>query len=101
MPPAAIEKDFFYCRPCSVLPDDENKAWYLAVAVGRNVLSKMVADMCAEAHVSGKKTNHSLRVAVASCLFDAGVPERIIQARTGIVQLMHYVFTNVLLKSRI
>ena len=51
LPPAAIEKDLFYCRPCSVLPDDKNKAWYLAVAVGRNVLSKMVTDMCAEACV--------------------------------------------------
>ena len=30
-----------------------------------------------------KKTNHSLRVAGATTLFDAGVPEHIIQQRTG------------------
>ena len=39
--------------------------------------------MCTEAGVPGNKTNHSLRVSGASCLFDAGVPERIIQQRTG------------------
>ena len=33
--------------------------------------------------VEGEKTNHSLRVAGATTLFDAGVPERILQQRTG------------------
>jgi hypothetical protein len=33
--------------------------------------------------ISGKKTNHSLRVTGASCLYEAGVPEKIIQQRTG------------------
>ena len=39
--------------------------------------------MCEEADIGGNKTNHSLRVTGASALFDAGVPERIIQGRTG------------------
>ena len=39
--------------------------------------------MCEEAGVKGNKTNHSLRVAGTSAMFDAGVPERIIQGRTG------------------
>jgi hypothetical protein len=39
--------------------------------------------MFEEAHIAGKKTNHSLRVTGASALFAAGVPERVIQQRTG------------------
>ncbi len=43
----------------------------------------MFKDMCAEAGVSGHKTNHSLRATGASELFEAGVPEKIIKERTG------------------
>ncbi len=38
--------------------------------------------MCAEAGVSGHKTNHSLRATGASELFEAGVPEQMIKERT-------------------
>lgn len=48
------------------------------VPVGKNMLSKMVPDMCIEAGLT-RKTNHSLRVSGTSCLFEAGVPERLIQ----------------------
>ena len=57
-----------------------NDPWYVAVPIGKNVLAKMVSTMCDEAGISGKKTNHSLRVSGATSLFDAGVPER---QRTG------------------
>ena len=43
----------------------------------------MVPDMCSDAGLVGKKTNHSLRVSGATSLFEAGVPERVIQKRTG------------------
>ena len=39
--------------------------------------------MCEEAGATGEKSNHSLRVAGTCALLDAGVPERIIQGRTG------------------
>ena len=42
----------------------------------------MVKSMFSEIGVSGM-TNHSLRVTGASDLFQAGVPEKIIQERTG------------------
>jgi hypothetical protein len=42
----------------------------------------MVKEMFAEAGINGK-TNHSLRVAGTTSLFNAGVPKRIIQGRTG------------------
>ena len=39
--------------------------------------------MCDEAGVSGQNTNHSLRVSGTTSLFSAGVPERVIQGRSG------------------
>ena len=42
----------------------------------------MVKKMCIEAGIE-KKTNHSLRATGASALFQANVPERIIQKTTG------------------
>ena len=47
----------------------------------------MVKTMFAEAGLSGNKSNHSLRVAGACSLFAAGVPERVIQGRTGHVSI--------------
>ena len=83
LPPEAIEKNLFYCRPLSCTPKEPSQPWYMPVPVGKNTLCKMVSEMCEEAGISGKKTNHSLQVSGASSLFSAGVPERIIQQRTG------------------
>ena len=81
LPSEAVMKDLFYCRPLQKI--SELQPWYSAVPVGRNMLNQMVALMCENAGIAGKKTNHSLRVTGATALFDAGVPERIIQSRTG------------------
>ena len=43
----------------------------------------MLKDMCHDAAIGGRKTNHSLRATGASELFAAGVPEKIIKERTG------------------
>ena len=53
------------------------------VPVGRSQLTTMVSNMFVEAGLGGIKMNHSLRVTGASVLFDAGVPERIIQSQAG------------------
>ena len=82
LPSEAIMKDLFYCRPLQKT-SSELQPWYSAVPIGRNMLNQMVALMCETAGISGKKTNHSLRVTGATALFDAGVPEQIIQSRTG------------------
>ena len=79
----AKEMDLFYCRPCPTVPKKPEDPWYISVLVGKNTLSSMVKDMFAEAGIEGKKSNHSLRVAGATSLFAAGVPEWIIQGRTG------------------
>ena len=39
--------------------------------------------MCEKAKTNGNKTNHSLRASSETFLFDSGVPEKIIQERTG------------------
>ena len=48
--------------------------------------------MCTKANISGHKTNHSLRATVCSELFQAGMPEKVIQQRTGHLSLqgMHH-----------
>lgn len=83
LPPYAFDKDILYCRALDSVPKNESAPWYMSVAIGKNILNKFTKTMFEEAGILGKKTNHSLRVAGASSLFDAGVPERIIQQRTG------------------
>ena len=39
--------------------------------------------MCSNAGVEGNKTNHSLRAIGATQLYESGVPEKVIQERTG------------------
>ena len=43
----------------------------------------MIQDMCQEAGIEGQKTNHRLKVRDTTALYSAGVPEKIVQARTG------------------
>lgn len=43
----------------------------------------MLKTMCEEVGISGKKTNHSLQAYAATELFNAGIPEKVIQNRTG------------------
>ena len=83
LPKAAVENDLFYCKPMSNTPLNESSPWYFNIPVGKNMLSKMVPDMCSKAGLIGKKTNHSLCVSGTSQLFEAGVPEKLIQQRTG------------------
>uniref|UniRef100_A0A1X7TCK4 ZMYM2-like/QRICH1 C-terminal domain-containing protein n=1 Tax=Amphimedon queenslandica TaxID=400682 RepID=A0A1X7TCK4_AMPQE len=87
LPDKAKEMDLFYCRAYPKLPKNPNDPWYIATPIGKNTLSTMVRDMCLEAGVEGEKSNHSLRVAGTSSLFAAGVPEKLIQSRTGHVSL--------------
>ena len=83
LPKDAREEDFFYARPLPVAPYDPSKPWFYARPVGKNMLNSALKDMCAEAGISGHKTNHSLRATGASEMFEAGVPEKIIKERTS------------------
>ena len=73
LPKDAVLKDLFYCKPLAVAPNDENSPWYYAVPIGKNLLANMVKDMCSEAGLEGKKTNHSLCVAGTTCLYECHI----------------------------
>ena len=83
LPPFALEHDLFYLRPLQVAPSDPKAPWYAAVPVGRDTLQKKFHLMCEQAGIKGSKTNHSLRATGATELYESGVPEKLIQERTG------------------
>ena len=82
LPKYALENDVLYLRPKLKCPADPDVPWYEEKPVGKNTLSSMMKNMSVEAGISSK-TNHSLRATGASTLFQANVPERIIQKTTG------------------
>ena len=57
-------------------PADTKAPWFAAIPCGRNSLSKVVCEMFREAGSGEKKTNHSLRAAGVSQLFEAGVVKK-------------------------
>jgi hypothetical protein len=86
LPAEAKEKDIFYVRPMekvNKMPTYERSIWYYSIPIGRNKLSQMVPEICRLGNIQGHKTNHSLRATGATELYEAEVPEKIIQERTG------------------
>ena len=83
LPKKAFEEDNFYVRPLERVPTDEGTPWFTSVPVGKNTLSGMTKTMCTEAGVSGNKTNHSLRAYAVTEMYNAGIPEKVIQDRSG------------------
>ena len=69
-------------RPLNAVPKDTSRPWFTNCPVGRNTLAAVVKKMCKEVGIEGK-TNHSLRATGATELFQAEVPGRLIQQRTG------------------
>ena len=49
LPTEAIQADNFYVRPLQSVPKIASKPWFTAVPVGRNTLTSMFREMCAEA----------------------------------------------------
>ena len=83
IPHAEITPDSkFYLSPLPFTPLG-SRAWYFSDPYARRKLQNMLKVMCQEANVEGNFTNHSLRATGATALFDAGVPESLIQKRTG------------------
>ena len=83
LPPKARQLDCFYMQPLGVnVVSDPVKNWFSAQPCGENKLSSMVKNMFEMVGIEGK-TNHSLRATGATEMFRAGVPEKIIQERTG------------------
>ena len=83
LPPSVVMgQGTFYLRPLQK-PKDQTSPWFSSIPVGKNTLSGMIKNMCRDAGISGKKTNHSLRATGTTEMFQAQVPEKIIQERTG------------------
>lgn len=70
----------FYLTPLAKYRED---VWFSKTPLGHNMLGKVVSDMMKQAGFDGHFTNHSLRVSLATRLFDAEVDEQLIMNRTG------------------
>ena len=58
--------------------------WFFEGHLGQNCIQGMVKNMMQDASIDGKRfTNHSLGATGTTLLFDAGVPEALIQKRSG------------------
>lgn len=62
-------------------------SWYAVAPVGVHVLKKTVGKLCEQAGFSGQFTNHSLRTAAATRLYDA-LDEQLIAEKMGIGHLL-------------
>ena len=65
------------------IPSPNGEVWFKTTPMGINTIRSMVRNLCAESGVEAYKTNHSLRVTAATCLFHKGVDEPLIMQRTG------------------
>ena len=82
VPPSCIADDKpFYLQPLPFTLTG-SRPWFFEDRVGK-VKKGMVKQMFQEAKIDGKFTNHSLHATRATALFDANVPEAIIQKRSG------------------
>lgn len=86
-----------YDKYCSLLPKIAKRSelylhplakpmpwmWYADRAMGINTIRATVKRLAVSAGLEGKFTNHSLRASSASCLFEAGIPEKVIKEITG------------------
>ena len=72
----------FYLKPLPFTPTRVHP-WFWNSPLGTKKLQTMVKDMMEEAKIPGNFTNDSLRATGTTTLFDAGVPEALIQKRSG------------------
>ena len=83
LPSKAWENDVFYLTPLQKKPEDPSKSWFTLTPVGKNRLNTLLKEMCVAAGLSDNYSNHSLRAYGATAMFQAGIPEKLIQERTG------------------
>ena len=61
----------------------QGDVWFSKAPLGHNLLGKIVSGIMTEAGYDRHYTNHSLRVSLATRLFDAEVNKELIMSRTG------------------
>ena len=57
--------------------------WFTCQPVGQHTLRKITSDLCSQAGVKGKRTNHTLKATAATRLYNEGVDEQLIQEHLG------------------
>ena len=73
--------DHFYCRP---LPDNGSGIpRYGKQPVGRNMLAKIIPEMCKQAGIEGQETGHSGKVTCATTLYHQYFSDQLIKEHTG------------------
>ena len=66
LPPEAFDNDVFYLQPLGAFKDP-TKPWFTTNPFGKNMLTRMVKDICTDAGIDGvNKRNQSLRVSGAT-----------------------------------
>ena len=80
--PNVAKDSSFYLTPLPFTPTG-SRPWFFEEKLPLKRLQGLLKKMCCDAKVEGNFTNHSLRATGTTTLFDAGVPEAIIQKRTG------------------
>ena len=91
VPPSCITADKpFYLQQLPFTPTG-SRPWFFVDRIGKVRVKGMVKQMFQEASIVGKFSNHSLRATGATTLFDANVPEAIIQKRSGHSSTKFYV----------
>jgi len=68
LPKYALENDVLYLWPKTFTPKDPDAPWYKEAAVGKNTLSVMVKEMCAEAGIGKKQTIVCMLLLLVPCL---------------------------------
>jgi len=86
----------------TALHQSPGNLWHDAMAVGKEKLLTMVRDMCADAGIVEKKTNHSLRVSGTSHMIACNIPEKtsykVVLVITHYILCVFYTFHTLLSK---
>ena len=93
----------FYLKTDLQLRQNTKMTWYLRTPVGKGDLGQYTEKMMPMAGIDGYFTNHSLRHATATRLFNKDVDEQLIQEQTGhnSVAICHYKRPNLHLKEHV
>ena len=78
--PKDTSDNAFYLR---ALPKPNGQIWYHKKAAGRETLGNVVKNIMKKAGYERYFTNHSLRRSCATRLYDAGIPDQVIQKTIG------------------
>ena len=51
-----FQRDNFYLQPILKLPTDPAKPWFTMSPIGRNMLARMVKEICKDGNISGNNS---------------------------------------------